>query len=313
MLKILFMGTPDFAAVSLKALIEDENSEVAAVFTQPDRPSGRGMSTVFCPVKKIALEHDIPVFQPQKMRDGSAADLVRQINPDIIVVVAFGRILPDEIIYYPKYGSVNIHASLLPKYRGSSPIQWSVINGDEVTGVTSMYMATDMDTGDLIYQAETSVGEYETSGELSERLSVMGAELLLRTLRDIEAGIAPRVPQDHGKATYVSMLDKSICPIDWNEPARKIIKKIYGLQPWPVAVTVLAGKELKIFGAAYGLNADGSEPGTVLKADTSGIEVACGLGQSVLIKELQAPGKKRMAAAAYLNGCRIAAGTDKCC
>ncbi len=312
MLKILFMGTPDFAAESLKALIEDKNSEVAGVFTQPDRPSGRGMSMVFSPVKQLALDNGIPVFQPTKMRDGTAAAIVKDIDPDIIVVVAFGRILPDEIIYYPKYGSVNIHASLLPKYRGASPIQWSVLNGDEVTGVTSMYMATEMDTGDIIYSVETSIGELETSGELSDRLKVMGAELLIRTLRDIEAGKAPRISQDAGKATYVSMLDKSICPIKWDEPARKIIKKIYGLQPWPVAVTVLGEKELKIFSADYGLNADGADPGTVIRADYDGIEVACGSGESVVIKELQAPGKKRMPASAYLNGCRITAGVDKC-
>ncbi|MCR4606564.1 MAG: methionyl-tRNA formyltransferase [Oscillospiraceae bacterium] len=306
------MGTPDFAAESLKALIEDKNCEVAGVFTQPDRPCGRGMSMIFSPVKQLALDNGIPVFQPMKMRDGTAAAIVKDIDPDIIVVVAFGRILPDEIIYYPKYGSVNIHASLLPKYRGSSPIQWSVINGDEVTGVTSMYMATEMDTGDIIYSVETPIGEFETSGELSERLKVMGAELLIRTLRDIEAGKAPRISQDESKATYVSMLDKSICPIEWCEPARKIIKKIYGLQPWPVAVTVLGEKELKIFSADYGLNADGAEPGTVIKADSNGIEVACGSGESVIIKELQAPGKKRMSASAYLNGCRITAGVDKC-
>ncbi len=312
MLKILFMGTPDFAAESLKALIEDKNCEVAGVFTQPDRPSGRGMSMIFSPVKQLALDNGIQVFQPMKMRDGTAAAIVKDIDPDIIVVVAFGRILPDEIIYYPKYGSVNIHASLLPKYRGSSPIQWSVINGDEVTGVTSMYMATEMDTGDIIYSMETPIGEFETSGELSERLKVMGAELLIRTLRDIEAGKAPRISQDESKATYVSMLDKSICPIEWCEPARKIIKKIYGLQPWPVAVTVLGEKELKIFSADYGLNADEAEPGTVIKADSNGIEVACGSGESVIIKELQAPGKKRMSASAYLNGCRITAGVDKC-
>lgn len=312
MLKILFMGTPEFAAESLKALIKDNNCDVAAVFSQPDRPSGRGMNTLFNPVKQLALDNGIPVYQPQKMRDGTAADIVRQIDPDIIVVVAYGRILPDEIIFYPKYGSINIHASLLPKYRGSSPIQWSVINGDNVTGVTSMYMATQMDTGDIIYTAETSIGEFETSGELSDRLKVIGAHLLIKTLKNIEAGTAPRTPQDNSMATYVSMLDKSICPIDWNDPARKIIKKIYGLQPWPVAVTVMGERELKIFSADYGKNADGSEPGTVIKADSSGIEVSCGNKESVLIKELQAPGKKRISASAYLNGCRITAGIDKC-
>ncbi len=312
MLKVLFMGTPDFAAESLKALINDENCEIAGVFTKPDRPSGRGMSMVFSPVKQLALDNGIPVFQPPKMRDGTAAAIVRDVDPDIIVVVAFGRILPDEIIYYPKYGSVNIHASLLPKYRGSSPIQWSVINGDAVTGVTSMYMATEMDTGDTIYSVETPIGEFETSGELSDRLKVMGAELLIRTLRDIEEGKAPRIPQENSKATYVSMLDKSICPIDWNEPARTIIKKIYGLQPWPVAVTVLGERELKIYSADYGKKNEGSDPGTVIRADSAGIEVACGSGESVIIKELQAPGKKRMTASAYLNGCRIIAGKDKC-
>ena len=306
------MGTPDFAAESLKALIEYDGCEVAGVFTQPDKPSGRGMNTGFSPVKQLALDNGIPVYQPPKMRDGTAAGIVRDIDPDIIVVVAFGRILPDEIIYYPRLGAVNIHASLLPKYRGSSPIQWSVINGDRVTGVSSMHMATEMDTGDLIYTAETEIGEFETSGELSDRLKVMGAELLIKTLRDLEAGTAPRTAQDNSMATYVTMLDKSICHVDWSRPAREIIKKIYGLQPWPVAVTTLGGKEVKLFTADYGVNAGGSEPGTVVKADSKGIEVACRNGESVVIKELQAPGKKRMDAAAYLNGNRIAAGVDRC-
>ena len=312
MLKVLFMGTPDFAAESLKALIDYDGCEIAAVFTQPDKPVGRGMKTSFSPVKQLALASEIPVFQPAKMRDGTAAAIVREIDPDIIVVVAFGRILPDDIIFYPIFGSVNIHASLLPKYRGSSPIQWSVINGDEITGVTSMYMSTEMDTGDLIYSDETTIGEFETSGELSDRLKVLGAGLLIKTLRDIEAGIAPRYPQDNSRATYVSMLDKSLCPIDWNEPARKIIKKICGLQPWPVAVTELGGRELKIFTADYGAGSSEYDPGTVIRTGNAGIEVACGAGESILIKELQAPGKKRMSAAAFLNGSRIIAGSDKC-
>ena len=307
-MRIVFMGTPDFAAASLQKLLE-EQFPVVGVFTQPDKPKGRGMELSFSPVKELALRAGIPVYQPEKMRDGTALSILRELQPDILVVVAYGRILPDELLALPKYGAVNVHGSLLPKYRGSAPIQWAVLNGDEITGVSTMYLAHEMDTGDIIYTAQTPIGEFETSGDLFERLKVLGAELLVKTLRDIEAGTAPRTPQDHSKASYVTMLDKSLSPIDWNRPPRAIVKQICGLQPWPVATFSLGGEQIRVFAAAYGRRDVSAAPGTVLCADARGLEVACGAGESLRLTELQAPGKKRMKAADFLRGHAIAEGT----
>ena len=303
-MRIVFMGTPDFAAASLKKLIE-EKFEIAGVFTQPDKPRGRGMEMSFSPVKELALAHALPVFQPEKMRDGAALQIVKELQPDIMVVVAYGRILPDDLLAVPKYGAVNVHGSLLPKYRGAAPIQWAVLNGDQKSGVTTMYLAHDMDAGDIIYREETAIGEFETAGELFDRLMEMGADLLVRTLRDIEAGTAPRIPQDHEQASYCKMLDKSICPIDWNRTPREIVKHIYGLQPWPVATMELDGKTLRVFAAGYTERSTGKMPGSIVRADEEGIAVACADGRCVLITELQAPGKKRMKAAEFLRGHRI--------
>ena len=300
-MRVVFMGTPDFAAASLKKLIE-EKFEIVGVFTQPDKPKGRGMELAFSPVKEVALAAGLPVFQPDKMRDGTALAILQELKPDILAVVAYGRILPDEMLALPKYGAVNVHGSLLPKYRGAAPIQWAVLNGDKVTGVSTMYLAHDMDTGDLIYSEETPIGEFETSGELFDRLMEMGASLLVRTLRDIESGTAPRTPQDHSKASYVKMLDKSLCPIDWNRNPRKIVKQICGLQPWPVATMELGGVTVKVFGAEYTDNHTGRKPGQLVCADSRGIEIACAGGETLRVTQLQAPGKKRMAAADYLRG-----------
>lgn len=300
-MRIVFMGTPDFAAASLKKLI-DEKYDIAAVFTQPDKPRDRGMKLSYSPVKELALENNIPVYQPTKLRDGTATGLIKSLRPDILVVVAYGRILPDDMLEVPKYGAINVHASLLPKYRGAAPIQWAVLNGDKITGVTTMYLASEMDTGDIIYTAETEIGEFETSGELFDRLMVMGAELLDRTLRDIEAGTAPRTPQDHSKASYVKMLDKSLSPIEWAKTPREIIKQIYGLQPWPVATAELDGKVFKIYSAEYTQNKTVKAPGSVVSAGKKGIEIACLGGETLLITELQAAGKKRMKASDYLLG-----------
>ena len=303
-MRIVFMGTPDFAAASLKKLI-DEKFDVVGVFTQPDKPKGRGMELCASPVKELALENGLPVFQPVKMRDGTALAQIKALEPDILVVVAYGRILPDDILAVPKYGAVNVHGSLLPKYRGAAPIQWAVLNGDKVTGVTTMYLASEMDTGDIIYTAETEIGEYETSGELFDRLKDMGAELLVRTLHDIDAGTAPRTPQDHSKASYVTMLDKSICPIDWNKTPREVLKHIYGLQPWPVATMELEGKTVRVFAAKYTDGKTEKTPGAVVSTDKGGLEIACADGETLLITELQAPGKKRMGAEDYLRGHQI--------
>ena len=303
-MRIVFMGTPDFASASLKKLI-DERFDVVGVFTQPDKPKGRGMELCASPVKELALENGLPVFQPVKMRDGTALAQIKALEPDILVVVAYGRILPDDILAVPKYGAINVHGSLLPKYRGAAPIQWAVLNGDKVTGVTTMYLASEMDTGDIIYTAETEIGEYETSGELFDRLKDMGAELLVKTLRDIDAGIAPRTPQDHSKASYVTMLDKSICPIEWNKTPREVLKHIYGLQPWPVATMELEGKTVRVFAAKYTDGKTEKVPGAVVSTDKGGLEIACADGETLLITELQAPGKKRMGAEDYLRGHQI--------
>ena len=303
-MRIVFMGTPDFASASLKKLI-DEKFDVVGVFTQPDKPKGRGMELCASPVKELALENGLPVFQPVKMRDGTALAQIKALEPDILVVVAYGRILPDDILAVPKYDAINVHGSLLPKYRGAAPIQWAVLNGDKITGVTTMYLASEMDTGDIIYTAETEIGEYETSGELFDRLKDMGAELLVKTLRDIDTGIAPRTPQDHSKASYVTMLDKSICPIDWNKTPREVLKHIYGLQPWPVATMELEGKTVRVFAAKYTDGKTEKVPGAVVSTDKGGLEIACADGETLLITELQAPGKKRMGAEDYLRGHQI--------
>lgn len=300
-MRIVFMGTPDFAAASLQKLI-DEKYDIAAVFTQPDKPRNRGMSLSFSPVKELALQNGLDVYQPTKLRDGSFTELLRSLKPDVLVVVAYGRILPEDALSVPTYGAVNVHSSLLPKYRGAAPVQWAVLNGDTVTGVSTMYLAPEMDTGDVIFTEETEIGEFETSGELFERLMVMGAELLHKTLRAIENGTAPRSKQDESRASYVTMLDKSMSPIDWSRSPREIVKHICGLQPWPVATTEIGGLTFRIFKAEYTDTVTDKAPGTVVAADKRGIEIACGGAHTLLITELQAPGKKRMRAADYLLG-----------
>lgn len=300
-MRIVFMGTPDFAAVSLRRLL-DEQFDVVGVFTQPDKPKNRGMKLAASPVKELALKAGIPIYQPEKMRDGASLAQIQSLQPDILVVVAYGKILPDEVLAVPRYGAINVHGSLLPQYRGAAPIQWAVLNGDRRTGVTTMYLDREMDTGDIIFTDETEIGEYETAGELFERLAEMGADLLTRTLRAIEAGTAPREPQEHSKATYTRQLDKGICPIDWNRTPREIVKHVCGLCPWPVATAELAGTNFKIFRVEYSEQKTGRTPGSIVAAGKDGIIVACAAGETVCITELQAPGKKRMKAADYLLG-----------
>ena len=300
-MKIVFMGTPDFAACSLKRLI-DEGFDVAGVFCQPDKPRGRGHKMAACAVKQTALEAGLPVYQPEKMRDGTALSILRGLAPDLIAVVAYGRILPDDILALPRYGCVNVHGSLLPLYRGSAPIQRAVLSGDPVTGVTTMYLSSGMDEGDMIYTDETLIGETETSGELFGRLAPMGAALLVRTIRAIEAGTAPRIPQDSSRATYAPPLSKEEAPIDWTQSGRMVIKHICGMQPWPCATAELGGTAFKIYRAEPTYRHTSKAPGTVIAAGKAGIEVACGGGESVLITELQAAGGRRMAAGAYLLG-----------
>lgn len=303
-MRIVFMGTPDFAAASLQVLI-DAGHEIAGVFTQPDKASGRKMEVTFSPVKQLALANGIPVFQPAKMKDGTALSILQSLAPELVVVVAYGRILPPELLAVPPLGTINVHGSLLPRYRGSAPIQWAVLNGDEKTGVTTMFLAEAMDAGDIIYQEETPIGMYETSGELYDRLKEMGARLLKRTVEDIASGTAPRREQNAAEATYVTMLDKSLSPIDFTKPARAVIKWICGLQPWPVATAEFGGVTLKVYAASLTDRCMDAAPGTVVSTDRGGIEVACGNGETVLLTEVQAPGKKRMPAADYLRGHRL--------
>lgn len=300
-MRIVFMGTPDFAAASLQKLI-DENYNIVGVFTQPDKPRGRGMDMAFSEVKTLALENGLTVYQPTTLRDGAALAQLKALQPDLIVVVAYGKILPAEILNLPPLGCINVHGSLLPKYRGSAPIQWAVLNGDRTTGVSTMYLAERMDAGDVIFSAETEIGERETSGELFDRLMDMGAQLLHKTLCAIAEGSAPRTPQNEAEATYTTMLDKSMCPIDWTKSPREIGKWVCGLQPWPVATAEIAGDTFRIFEVEATENRTDRAPGSVVSAGKAGIEIACGTGETVLITQLQAAGKKRMRAADYLLG-----------
>ena len=300
-MRIVFMGTPDFAACSLQKLI-DEGFAVAGVFCQPDKPKNRGHKLQSCAVKETALAAGLPVYQPEKLRDGTALEILRELAPELIVVVAYGRILPDEILALPKYGCINVHGSLLPKYRGSAPIQRAVLNGETITGVTTMYLASEMDAGDVIFSRETEIAPRETSGELFDRLAPMGAELLVKTVRAIEAGTAPRTPQDHAAATYAPPLSKEEAPINWSSEPSEILHHIFGMQPWPCAAAELGGVSFRIFSAEETDASTQKEPGTVLSAGKKGIEVACGGGKTLLVTELQASGGKRMAASAYLLG-----------
>ena len=299
-MKILFMGTPLFAVPSLEALIA-AGHQVVGVFSQPDKPKNRGMKLQPTPVKVCAQVHNIPVFQPTKLRDGTALETIRQLEPDLIVVAAYGRILPQEILDYPRLGCVNVHSSLLPKYRGAAPINWAILNGEEITGVTIMYMAKELDAGDIILQKEAPIGPDEDAQTLTVRLAELGAEALSEAVTAIGAGTSTRMPQDEGAQTYASMLTKEMSPIDWTRSAREIDCQVRGLIPWPCAACTLAGQRFKVFRTAPGDRTDAA-PGTVLSAGKQGIRVACGGGESLYITELQAEGGKRMAAGAYLLG-----------
>ena len=299
-MRILFMGTPDFAVASLKRLVEDGH-DICGVFTQPDKPKNRGHKLAFSPVKEYALSQDLAVYQPLKMRDGEAMSIVEELAPELIVVAAYGKILPEDILNYPKYGSINVHSSLLPKYRGAAPINWAILDGEAETGVSIMYMAKELDAGDVILQKATAIGEDEDALALTTRLAELGAEALAEAVEGLKNGTASRTPQDGSKQTYASMLSKEVSPIDWSRSARAIDCQVRGLIPWPCASTELAGQRFKVYRTAPGRKTDNA-PGTILAAGKMGIEVACGDGQSLCITELQAEGGKRMAASAYLLG-----------
>ena len=301
-MKIVFFGTPEFAVPALQALV-DSGYEVAGVFTQPDKPKNRGMKLLPTPVKECACTHGIPVYQPRTLRDGEALELLRRLEPDLIVVAAYGKIFPREILELPRLGCVNIHSSLLPKYRGAAPINWAILNGEERTGVTLMYMAEGLDTGDMLASAET---EIDLAAQLHDRLAQMGARLLTDTLPALENGTARAVPQDDAGSCYAPMLSKELSPIDWSRTARQIHDQVRGLVPWPSAVTQLDGIRCKVLRTAITGETSGKAPGSILQADKRGLKVACGDGRVLELLEVQPDGKKRMAASAFLAGHPIA-------
>ncbi len=299
-MRVVFMGTPDIAATCLKEILTD-GFNVVGVYTQPDRPKGRGMKMVFSPVKEVALAHDLPVFQPENFRDEETVEQLRALKPDVVAVVAYGRILPQSVLDVPAKGCINIHASLLPKYRGSAPYQWAVLSGDKETGVTAMYLCREMDAGDIIDTAATPIGENETAGELLDRLAALGAKLLSKTLSRFVNGKVEATPQDSSLATYAPMLDKTMCPIDWTKTAKQVHDHVRGLHPWPVATAVIGGTKFKIHSTVVVPWQGDAQPGTVLELTKTGLRVACGDG-AVEIRSLQAEGGKRMNAPDYFRG-----------
>ena len=299
-MRVVFMGTPDIAATCLKKIIDD-GFEVVGVYTQPDRPKNRGMKLAFSPVKEVALAHDLPVYQPENFRADETVAQLAALQPDVVAVVAYGRILPQRVLDIPEKGCINIHASILPSYRGSAPYQWAVLHGLKETGVTAMYLCREMDAGDMIDVATTPIEEDETAGELLDRLAVLGANLLSDTLTKIGNGTAVATPQDHSKATYAPMLDKTMCPIDWTKTAQQVHNHVRGMNPWPVATAEFGGKRFKIYTTAVVEDTKTAAPGTVLDLTKTGLRVACGEGV-IEIRILQAEGGKRMAAPDYFRG-----------
>ena len=300
-MNVVFMGTPDIAATCLEKILAD-GFNVVAVYTQPDRPKGRGMKMVYSPVKEVALKHGLPVYQPEYFRDDAVVEEFASLKPDIAAVVAYGRILPQRVLDIPSKGCINIHASVLPKYRGSAPYQWAVLDGLRETGVTAMYLCREMDAGDIIDVSKTPIGENETAGELLDRLAVLGADLLSKTLTRFEAGEVEAVPQNPEEVCYAPMLDKSICPIDWTKTAREVHNKVRGLHPWPVAITELGGKKMKIHQTVVVEETTSKAPGEVVELNKKGLRIACGDGTVIEIRQLQAEGGKRMAAPDYFRG-----------
>ena len=299
-MRILFMGTPDFAVASLKRLVADGH-DICGVFTQPDKPKNRGMKLIAPPVKEYALTQGLHVYQPLKMKDGTALELVRSLAPELIVVAAYGRILPEDILNTPKYGAINVHSSILPKYRGAAPINWAILNGDTVTGVSIMYMAPELDAGDVILCRETAIDPDEDAVALTARLAELGAEALHEAIGQIERGTVTRTAQDHAAHTYAPMLDRSLSPLDFHKPAQQLHDQVRGLIPWPCAVMTLDGKPVKVYRTAVGGDT-AAAPGRITAAGKSGIDVACGDGKVLRILEVQAEGGKRMTAANYLCG-----------
>ena len=306
-MKIIFMGTPDFSVGTFEALIEAGHEIVLAV-TQPDKPKGRGEKVQYPPVKEAALKRQIPVFQPKRVRAPECIEELRKYDADIMVVIAFGQILPKEILEMTPYGCVNVHASLLPKYRGAAPIQWAVINGERVSGVTTMQMDEGLDTGDMLMKTEIVLDEKETGGSLHDKLAGAGAGLCVQTLEALKDGTVVREPQGESTTEYARMLDKGMGRIDWSKDAKSIECLIRGLNPWPSAYTEWNGRTMKIWEADVADIDEGREPGTVIRVERDGFCVQTGRG-SLKVRSLQIPGKKRMDAGAFLRGYQVDAGT----
>ena len=305
-MRILFMGTPEFAVEQLRRLVETGH-EICGVFTQPDKPKNRGMKMTFSPVKEYALSQGLDVYQPTKMRDGSALEIVEKLQPELAVVAAYGRILPEDILAVPPMGSINVHSSILPQYRGAAPINWAILDGCKETGVTIMHMAKELDAGDIICVKKTEILPDENAQELTYRLALLGADALEEAVAQLANGTAARTPQDHSAFTYAPMLSKELSPMDWTKPAQKLHDQVRGLIPWPCASTELGGKKVKIFRTKIGEKTNAGA-GTILTAGKQGLEIACGDGRSLWILEMQAEGGKRMMAADYLRGHPIETG-----
>lgn len=309
-MRIVFMGTPVFAVESLERIIKDGH-EVAAVYTQPDKPKGRGYRLMPTPVKEVALRENIPVFQPLTLKNEETIAQIKSFEPDCIVVVAYGRILPESVLSIPKYGCINVHASLLPAYRGAAPIQWAVINGEKKTGITTMYMAKGLDTGDMILKSETEIGEDETFGELHDRLMSIGADTLSKTLALLAERKAPREKQTEEGTCYASMIDKNTSYLDFSRSARELHNLVRGMSPKPGGHTYFKGQIFKIFSTkVLSDKSNNAAPGTIISVTDEGIVVACKDGSELLIREVQAQGGKRMTAAAYAHGHGLDVGTS---
>jgi len=305
-MKVIFMGTPDFAVPTLQKLIDKHH--VVAVFTQPDKPRGRGQKVQFTPVKEVAIKYNIPVYQPERLKNNQEViNIIKGFNPDVIVVVAYGQILPKDVLTLPKYGCINVHASLLPQLRGAAPINWAIINGFKKTGITTMLMDEGLDTGDMLLKREIDIREDETAGELHDRLMELGADLLLETLEKIEKGEISPEKQDDSLASYAPMLNKEMGHINWSQENEKIYNLIRGLLPWPGAYTFYDNNMIKIWKVKIGNNNMCEQPGMILNVSKDGIEVACQKG-TLIITELQEVGGKRMSVEAYLNGHKLEKG-----
>ena len=300
-MRVVFMGTPSFAVAVLRRLVADR-WEVVAAYTQPDKPKNRGMKLIPTPVKEFAVTENIPVYQPESCRDEAALAQLRALEPDVIVVAAYGKLLPQALLDIPRIAIINVHSSLLPQYRGAAPINWAVLNGDKETGVTIQYMAAELDAGDILLTKRTAIDPGEDAGQLYDRLAALGGEAASEALAQLEAGTAGRTPQVYGpQYQYAAMLSREMSPLDWAKPARALVNQVRGLIPWPCATTDVTGMRWKVFRAHVGEPSEKS-PGTILSADKSGIAVACGDGKALVITELQADGGRRMTAAEYLRG-----------